>query len=166
MFLVMPFADFEDLFEVLRKRAVPFIESEARWLFRQLLSGADYLHRRGIGFRDHSLENVLLFLDKETGLIVPRITDPGQAVRFQPDESDCVRELNTGEQRYTNACDHVCYRYLRMIYVDPFPPRETLAYPERSCRAICVSQGLDGFHIGASCRKTFRKIVPPTRSVP
>lgn len=92
----MPFAEFEDLFEVLKKRSLPFIESEARWLFRQLLSGAEFLHRRGIGFRDLSLENVLIFRDDSSNIIVPRLTDPGQAVRFQLDASNRVRELHTG----------------------------------------------------------------------
>lgn len=97
MFIAMPFAEFEDLFEVLKERQLPFLETEARWLFRQLLSGVDFLHRKGIGFRDHSLENVLMFLDDKENVIIPKITDPGQAVRFELDSSHRVNELSGGE---------------------------------------------------------------------
>lgn len=89
----MALAEFEDLFEVLRKRQNPFAEGEARWLFRQLLSGAEYLHRRGLGFRDHSLENVLMFYDDTENLVLPKITDPGQAVRLQFDTHGRLKEL-------------------------------------------------------------------------
>ena len=78
----MPLAEYEDLFEVLKKRRLPFTEAEGRWLFSQLFSGAQFLHQRGIAFRDYSLENVLLFVDPVEKVIIPKITDPGQAVPF------------------------------------------------------------------------------------
>lgn len=112
IFVVMPFADHEDLFEVLRKRHTPFGEPEARWLFRQLIDGARYLHSYGIAFRDHSLENVLIFRstenakDKENAQassspdvyqICPKITDPGQATTFQLDRAGNVVELRASK---------------------------------------------------------------------
>lgn len=83
VFVVMPYAEFEDLFEVLKKRSSPFSEPEARWLFRQILSAGQYLHDHNIAFQDHSLENVLMF--RSNNCVIPRITDPGQAVHFYRD---------------------------------------------------------------------------------
>jgi len=83
IYIIMPFAEYEDLFEVMRKRKVPFTERECRWLFRQILEGAHYLHVRGLAFRDYSIENILLFRDPLTGEVYPRITDPGQAIRVE-----------------------------------------------------------------------------------
>lgn len=93
IYVVMPFAEFEDLFEVLRKRSYPFSEAQARWLFRQLLDGARFLHSKCIGFRDHSLENVLMFRNSDGRTVIPKITDPGQAVRFKFDSQGRVEEL-------------------------------------------------------------------------
>lgn len=101
VFVIMPFAEYEDLFEVLKRRSVPFTEPEARWLFRQLLDAATYLHSRGLGFRDHSLENVLMFRDESDGVTIrPKITDPGQAVRLQYDSDGRVLDLHAGKILY------------------------------------------------------------------
>ncbi|EZG80045.1 putative protein kinase, partial [Gregarina niphandrodes] len=86
VYVVMPFAEFEDLFEVMKKRTNPLSENQARWLFRQLLEGTMFLHARNVGFRDHSLENILLFRSTEDGhALIPRITDPGQAIILKRD---------------------------------------------------------------------------------
>ncbi|KAF9350289.1 hypothetical protein BGX26_011503 [Mortierella sp. AD094] len=53
-----------------------FSESEARFVFRQLLNGVKYLHDRGIVHRDLKLENILLM--DEDSLIV-KISDFGLA---------------------------------------------------------------------------------------
>lgn len=54
LFLIFPFAEYEDLFEVLKKRKQPFSESEVRWLCKQLFEAVLELHRRGIGMRGRS----------------------------------------------------------------------------------------------------------------
>uniref|UniRef100_A0A0G4FYV6 Protein kinase domain-containing protein n=1 Tax=Chromera velia CCMP2878 TaxID=1169474 RepID=A0A0G4FYV6_9ALVE len=72
VYIILPFADYEDLFEALRKRETPFSEAQARFLFCQILSGALFLRSRGLAFRDHSLENVLLFrAEEEVALDIP-----------------------------------------------------------------------------------------------
>ncbi|PFH37482.1 PIK3R4 kinase-related protein [Besnoitia besnoiti] len=91
LFLVFPFAEYEDLFEVLKKRKQPFTEEEVRWLCRQLFDAVLELHRRGIGMRDLSLENVLIFRCPRTGLIIPKLTDPGQAVVACPEAAARAR---------------------------------------------------------------------------
>lgn len=89
VFLVMPFAELGDLFDAMLRRPIPLSESEARWLFARLLDGAVFLHERGVAFRDHSLENVLLFRDHPgsdaADTLIPRITDPGQAIQIEYD---------------------------------------------------------------------------------
>lgn len=100
MFVVMEFAELGDLFEVMRVRKSPFAESEARWLFKQLLSATDHLHKKKIAFRDHSLENVLMYIDHESHCVVPKITDPGQAIRFNLDKFHRVKEIPTGASAF------------------------------------------------------------------
>lgn len=109
IYVVMPFAEFEDLFEVLKRRSVPFSEPEARWLFRQLLAGVQHLHDQGVGFRDHSLENVLMFRSEVDGTtLVPKITDPGQAVRI----------------RYDTKRNEVCCLFAEKLFGKSFRPPE------------------------------------------
>eukprot|EP00915_Cephaloidophora_sp_WS-2016_P008002 GHVH01011058.1.p1 GENE.GHVH01011058.1~~GHVH01011058.1.p1 ORF type:complete len:279 (-),score=31.31 GHVH01011058.1:131-967(-) len=93
IYIIMPFAEFEDLFECMKKRKIPFSERECRWLFRQILEGAHYLHVRGLAFRDYSIENILLFHDKVDGTVYPRITDPGQAIRVEYNSRGDVKGL-------------------------------------------------------------------------
>eukprot|EP00922_Rhytidocystis_sp_ex-Travisia-forbesii_P013446 GHVS01020148.1.p1 GENE.GHVS01020148.1~~GHVS01020148.1.p1 ORF type:complete len:704 (+),score=139.47 GHVS01020148.1:276-2114(+) len=93
LYVVLPYAQYEDLFEVLKKRPRPFDEGECRWLFWQLLHGADFLHSRGIAFRDHSLENVLMFHQKDDGTVYPKITDPGQATLLEYCADGSLRKL-------------------------------------------------------------------------
>eukprot|EP01053_Blabericola_migrator_P011616 Blabericola_migrator_1__11615@NODE_698_length_6826_cov_185_661340_g507_i0_p1_GENE_NODE_698_length_6826_cov_185_661340_g507_i0NODE_698_length_6826_cov_185_661340_g507_i0_p1_ORF_typecomplete_len616_score63_67Pkinase/PF00069_25/2_4e39Pkinase_Tyr/PF07714_17/1_9e20Kinaselike/PF14531_6/3_5e05Kdo/PF06293_14/0_0002_NODE_698_length_6826_cov_185_661340_g507_i036315478 len=127
IYVVMPFAEFEDLFEVLKRRSVPFSEPEARWLFRQLLAGVQHLHNRGVGFRDHSLENVLMFRSEVDGTtIVPKITDPGQAVRIP----------------YDTRHNEVCCLYAEKLFGKSFRPPEV--YNPRKYNPIKV----DVFCIG------------------
>eukprot|EP00922_Rhytidocystis_sp_ex-Travisia-forbesii_P013455 GHVS01020158.1.p1 GENE.GHVS01020158.1~~GHVS01020158.1.p1 ORF type:complete len:702 (+),score=118.92 GHVS01020158.1:50-2107(+) len=93
LYVVLPYAEYEDLFEILKKRPRPFDEGETRWIFWQLLHGADFLHSHGIAFRDHSLENVLMFHQKDDGTVYPKITDPGQATLLEYNTGGSVRKL-------------------------------------------------------------------------
>eukprot|EP01056_Protomagalhaensia_sp_Gyna25_P000549 Protomagalhaensia_sp_Gyna_25__548@NODE_1258_length_2013_cov_157_623100_g1002_i0_p1_GENE_NODE_1258_length_2013_cov_157_623100_g1002_i0NODE_1258_length_2013_cov_157_623100_g1002_i0_p1_ORF_typecomplete_len534_score55_30Pkinase/PF00069_25/6_7e39Pkinase_Tyr/PF07714_17/5_1e20Kdo/PF06293_14/6_4e06Kinaselike/PF14531_6/1_5e05Pkinase_fungal/PF17667_1/0_18_NODE_1258_length_2013_cov_157_623100_g1002_i03391940 len=126
IYVVMPFAEFEDLFEVLKRRSVPFSEPEARWLFRQLLHGVQHLHNQGVGFRDHSLENVLMFRSDDGASVVPKITDPGQAVRI----------------RYDSRRHEVCCLFAEKLFGKSFRPPEV--YNPRKYNPIKV----DVFCIG------------------
>lgn len=83
VFVVMEYAEFEDLSEVLKKRSKPLNESEARWVFHQIIQAGYYMHCRHMAFQDHSLENVLMF--RCANNIIPRITDPGQAIYLNYD---------------------------------------------------------------------------------
>ncbi|KFH15808.1 PIK3R4 kinase-related protein [Toxoplasma gondii MAS] len=100
LFLVFPFAEYEDLFEVLKKRKQPFTEGEVRWMCRQLFEAVYELHKRGVAMRDLSLENVLIFRCPRTGQIIPKITDPGQAVIACPQAAALARaSASTGDSR-------------------------------------------------------------------
>eukprot|EP00923_Selenidium_pygospionis_P000597 GHVN01000967.1.p1 GENE.GHVN01000967.1~~GHVN01000967.1.p1 ORF type:complete len:367 (+),score=67.51 GHVN01000967.1:935-2035(+) len=55
VYVVMQHAEYEDLFEVLRKRKQPFSEAEARWLFVQIIDAVLHLHKKGIAFRGRIL---------------------------------------------------------------------------------------------------------------
>ncbi|KAL7065975.1 protein kinase domain-containing protein [Cryptosporidium serpentis] len=95
-FIKMPYAEYDDLFEVMRRRNKPLTENEARWLFRQICCGVQHLHNNGIAMRDLSLENILMFNEKNNinknmicvmkpgdSIIIPKIADPGQACRIK-----------------------------------------------------------------------------------
>ncbi|PHJ25474.1 pik3r4 kinase-related protein [Cystoisospora suis] len=103
LFLIFPFAEYEDLFEVLKKRKQPFAEAEVRWLCKQLFEAVLELHRRGIGMRDLSLENVLIFRCPKSGLIIPKLTDPGQAVVACPDSAARAQQEAVPEATFCSS---------------------------------------------------------------
>ncbi|OII75843.1 protein kinase domain-containing protein [Cryptosporidium andersoni] len=95
-FIKMPYAEYDDLFEVMRRRNKPLTENEARWLFRQICYAVQHLHNNGIAMRDLSLENILMFSEKNNinqnviyvmkpgdSIIIPKIADPGQACKIK-----------------------------------------------------------------------------------
>jgi len=59
LYSVMPYCDGGELFDRLEQHE-KFTEPEARYWFRQILCGIDFLHRNGICHRDISLENLLV----------------------------------------------------------------------------------------------------------
>lgn len=77
--LVLQHADGGDLFEVLQGEAPVTSQQAARWTW-QLLGAVDFLHERGIGHRDISIENILL----HAGDV--QLMDFGQAVRTHSDD--------------------------------------------------------------------------------
>ncbi|KAK9837089.1 hypothetical protein WJX81_002014 [Elliptochloris bilobata] len=66
--IAMEYAQGGDLFRyVLRHKAARLAESQARWIFQQLVIGLDFCHRSGVANRDLKLENMLLDRDGQDG---------------------------------------------------------------------------------------------------
>ncbi|KAL0544594.1 hypothetical protein IC582_019711 [Cucumis melo] len=82
--LVMEYASGGELFEKIRNQRRPFTEDEARYLFRQLILGVQYIHSMDICHRDLKLDNILL----DNGSKSPRlkICDFGYSKRVNPRE--------------------------------------------------------------------------------
>ncbi|KAF7457157.1 PIK3R4 kinase-related protein [Cryptosporidium felis] len=111
IYVKMEFAEFEDLFEVMRRRKRPLTEGEARWLFKQIFFGVIELHKNNMAMRDLSLENILMYsrepkffenfqesefvgiIKPGDAFIVPKIADPGQACRIFPNKQDEISKL-------------------------------------------------------------------------
>ena len=77
--IVMPYAGSGDLFQRLQdcqERGSGFPETEARYWFRQILNGIQYLHSKGVCHRDLSPENVMI--DHDNSLII----DLGMAIQI------------------------------------------------------------------------------------
>jgi len=67
IYYVMKYAEYGELFEILQK-TTSFSERIARYYFRQLIEGIEYMHNMGIGHRDIKTENILL--DSKYNLIL------------------------------------------------------------------------------------------------
>ena len=94
--VVMPYCGSGDLFELLQESQATgkgFSEGIARYWFRQILAGVQYLHSRGICHRDLSPENVMI--DKDNSLII----DMGMAIRVpytDPTNPELVTDITRG----------------------------------------------------------------------
>lgn len=98
--VIMPFAGSGDLFQMLQdsqERGTGFTEPEARYWFRQLISGVRHLHSRGVCHRDLSPENVMI--DDGNSLII----DMGMAIRVPYTDPNStangVTDISRGTQR-------------------------------------------------------------------
>ncbi|KAG0334665.1 hypothetical protein BG000_008135 [Podila horticola] len=74
-YIVMEYASGGELFDVVKNRS-RFSESEARHVFKQVLSGVKYLHDRGIVHRDLKPENILV---SDKASLTIKISDFGLA---------------------------------------------------------------------------------------
>ncbi|KAG0351453.1 hypothetical protein BG005_009046 [Podila minutissima] len=74
-YIVMEYAGGGELFDVVKNRS-RFSESEARHVFKQVLSGVKYLHDRGIVHRDLKPENILV---SDKASLTIKISDFGLA---------------------------------------------------------------------------------------
>lgn len=94
--VVMPYCGSGDLFELLQESQANgkgFSEGVARYWFRQVISGMQHLHSRGICHRDLSPENVMI--DNDNSLII----DMGMAIRVpftDPDNPSAVTDITQG----------------------------------------------------------------------
>ena len=100
--VVMPYCGSGDLFQLLQdtQRAHPDIpglaEPVARFWFRQIMAGIQYLHSKGICHRDLSPENVMI--DNELGVII----DMGMCLRVPYSDRNnprLVTDITNGSQR-------------------------------------------------------------------
>jgi len=76
LYLVMPFCNGGELFDVLEERRA-FPETEARFWLKQILRGIETLQRAGVCHRDMSLENILTTNDN-----LALIIDFGMSIRI------------------------------------------------------------------------------------
>jgi Serine/threonine protein kinase len=76
LYLVMPFCNGGELFDVLEERK-SFPESEARFWMKQILRGIETLQKAGMCHRDMSLENILTTSDN-----LALIIDFGMSIRI------------------------------------------------------------------------------------
>lgn len=76
LYLVMPFCNGGELFDVLEERK-SFPESEARFWMKQILRGVETLQKAGMCHRDMSLENILTTSDN-----LALIIDFGMSIRI------------------------------------------------------------------------------------
>lgn len=106
--LVMRFCDSGDLFQLLQETqnrldAPPdtpgLAEVEARYWFRQVVDGVEYLHSRGICHRDLSPENIMI--DGSEGVII----DMGMCLRVPyVDPNDNSARTDISEANGTTRC--------------------------------------------------------------
>jgi serine/threonine protein kinase len=100
--VVMPYCGSGDLFEMLQESqqiGKGFLEGVARYWFRQIMAGIQYLHAQGVCHRDLSPENIMI--DHDGCLII----DMGMAIRIpytDPNKSNDpanVTNITRGTQR-------------------------------------------------------------------
>uniref|UniRef100_A0A3Q3WQ72 non-specific serine/threonine protein kinase n=1 Tax=Mola mola TaxID=94237 RepID=A0A3Q3WQ72_MOLML len=77
--IVMEYASRGELYDYIQeRRRLP--ETEARGIFRQIISAVHYCHKNGVVHRDLKLENILLDQDMNV-----KLADFGLSNRFQRD---------------------------------------------------------------------------------
>ncbi|KAF4682513.1 hypothetical protein FOZ60_010448 [Perkinsus olseni] len=90
-YLASPLARGGDLLESLKEVSSAtdggFQERVVKSVVAEAAQGIAYLHRHGLALQDVSLENMLLFVEPESGNYTVKICDPGQATEFSTDNS-------------------------------------------------------------------------------
>ncbi|OXB33451.1 protein-serine/threonine kinase [Cryptococcus neoformans] len=100
--IVLEFAGGGELFEYILANEY-LKDKEGQRIFAQLISGVDYLHKKGVIHRDLKLENLLL--DKNRNLI---ITDFGFANQFDLSKGDLM----------STSCGSPCYAAPELVVLD------------------------------------------------
>lgn len=97
--VVMPYAASGDMFDRMQNKGKGFTEGEARYWFRQLIDGIQYLHRKGVCHRDLSLENImidhkkLIIIDMGMAIRIPYTKRPDNPNPNQPGDTEKNRML-------------------------------------------------------------------------
>mmetsp|Transcript_16082 Transcript_16082/g.37079 ORF Transcript_16082/g.37079 Transcript_16082/m.37079 type:complete len:397 (-) Transcript_16082:151-1341(-) len=96
--VVMPYGGIDIYYEIQRRPNRRFTENEARPLFREMVEGLQFLHRKGISHRDLSIENILI--ENNSSIII----DMGQAIRvpYTDHLNNGVTDIFTANQRRQN----------------------------------------------------------------
>jgi serine/threonine-protein kinase SRK2 len=89
----MEYASKGDLFNYVNCHSAGLPESQARWLFQQIIFGLDFAHRLGVSNRDIKLENILLCGKKK---LLAKLSDFG----FSKDESHSAPKTRLGTMLY------------------------------------------------------------------
>ncbi|EER20565.1 MAP kinase-interacting serine/threonine-protein kinase, putative [Perkinsus marinus ATCC 50983] len=89
-YLASPLARGGDLLEALKEVSNAtesgFQEKIVKCVVAEAAQGIAHLHSHGLALQDVSLENMLLFVDPESGNYTVKICDPGQATEFTIDK--------------------------------------------------------------------------------
>jgi serine/threonine-protein kinase SRK2 len=107
--IAMEYAAGGDLSEYVQANKLPgmgILESDARWLFQQLLIAVDYCHRLGIANRDIKLDNVLL--DGSLPLPIIKMCDFGYS-KDEDSGSVCKTACGTPEYMAPEVLDTESY---------------------------------------------------------
>lgn len=75
LYVVMPFCDGGELFDLLLEKGQPYTAQEARFLIRKVMNGVNTLHKAKVCHRDMSLENIMLIKRN-----IPVIIDYGMCI--------------------------------------------------------------------------------------
>jgi serine/threonine protein kinase len=106
--VVMPYCGSGDLFELLQESQSTgrgFTEGVARYWFRQIIKGVQFLHSKGICHRDLSPENIMI--DNDNSLII----DLGMAIRVpytDPNHPGQVTDITRGTARRLIMAQGAC----------------------------------------------------------
>lgn len=140
LYLVMPFCNGGELFDVLEERK-SFPESEARFWMKQILRGIETLQKAGMCHRDMSLENILttsdnlaLIIDFGMSIRIPYVNTGGDGLRqrclIKPDRPCgkpyyCSPEIVRSKEPFDgHAVDIWALGPLLFLMVCGFPPWE------------------------------------------
>lgn len=75
LYVVMPFCDGGELFDLLFEKKQPYTAQEARFLIKKVMNGVNTLHRAKVCHRDMSLENIMIINRN-----IPVIIDLGMCI--------------------------------------------------------------------------------------
>jgi serine/threonine protein kinase len=123
----MEFADSGDITGQVEKNKDGIGESKARYYFRQIADGINYMHSRGFAHRDLKLENILLCkseADPASPHLICKITDFGLSSIAWTSHSGIVpMDSPTGTRRYMSP------EYAWHLFMDPHREPKLLPTP-------------------------------------
>lgn len=153
IYLVMPYCDGGELFGVVHMQG-KFSETDARPLFKQVLSGMDFLRQMRICHRDMSLENLLvnkrqivLVIDYGMSLLCPEDPDGYRRALLTP-QGTCGKENYIAPEVVLNnafdgfAVDVWACGIILFIMLTGFPPFTVAHVMDERFQVIAVQRRL------------------------